>query len=125
MRVLICTIEQGRKVLQKEADKWWSGIASMEVKLGYPASELEKLFWLTGEFNIEMEDQDLKVYKKEEVDIAIVRHGKLYPEKITSYRSGRRRFVTKNDFDYLSREETNGEKVKGDGEVSKMQRKGI
>ena len=117
--ILISTIERGRNVLEKEACQWWSGIASMEVKLGYPASELEKLFWLSSGFNTEIKEEHLKVYKKVVVDIAIIREGKLYPEKITAYKSARRHFVTKEDYDTLSNQRGRNEN-KVEGEVSKM-----
>jgi len=107
MKILISVIQRGREVLEKEANSWWSGIASMEVKLGYPASELEKLFWLDSDFNMETEEENLKSYKPEEVYIAIIRHGKLYPEKIIAYRSARRYFVTKRDYEELVKEEVN------------------
>lgn len=102
MKILISSIERGHSVLEREANSWWSGIASMEQKLGYPAVELEKLFWLASDFNTETEEENLKSYKLEEVCIAIIRHGKLFPEKITAYRSGRRYFVTKRDYEKLA-----------------------
>jgi hypothetical protein len=116
MKILISTIERGHDVLEKEANSWWSGIASMEVKLGYPAAELEKLFWLASDFNTETEESNLKSYKEIEVYIAVIRHGKLYPEKITSYKSGRRYFVTKRDYDILSNRGTD-EEIKSKGKV--------
>ena len=105
MKILISPIERGREVLEKEANNWWSGIASMEVKLGYPAAELEKLFWLASDFNTETEEKNLRSYKPEEVYFAVIRHGKLYPEKIIAYKSGRRYFITKRDYEKLVKED--------------------
>ena len=116
MKILISVIERGYEVLEKEANGWWGGISSMELKLGYPAIELEKLFWTSTGFNIETDESSLKSYKPEEVYIAVIRHGKLYPEKIISYRSGRRYFVTKRDFDILSNRGTD-EEIKSKGKV--------
>ena len=104
MKILISVIERGHEVLEREANSWWSGIASMEQKLGYPAKELEKLFWLASDFNTETEEENLKSYTPEEVYIAVIIHGKLYPKKITAYRSARRYFVTKRDYEKLVEE---------------------
>ena len=108
MKILISAIERGFEVLEREANGWWGGVKSMELKLGYPASELEKLFWLSSDFNTETEESNLKSYKPVEVYIAIVRHGKLFPEKIIAYKSARRYFVTKSDYEKLTKEELNG-----------------
>jgi hypothetical protein len=105
MKILISVIERGHEVLEREANNWWGGMFSMELKLGYPSSELEKLFWLSSNFNTETEEKNLKLYKPEEVDIAVIIHGKLYSKKIIAYRSARRYFVTKRDYEKLVEED--------------------
>ena len=101
MKVLIAVVKQGLEVVEKEANKWWGGISHMESKLGYPTTELEKLFWLNNEFEIEMEEKDLEIYKREEIPIAVICQGLLYPGKISAYKSGNRYFVTKENYEIL------------------------
>jgi len=102
MKRLISVAKQGPDVVEKEANKWWGGIAHMESKLGYPISELEKLYWLDAEFETEMEEKDLEIYKREEIQIATIVQGRLQPKKISAYKSGKRYFVTKNDYANLT-----------------------
>jgi len=60
-----------------------------------------------GKIVIRLEDDGIEVknvetYKREEIQIAIIIQGRLRPKKISAYKSGKRYFVTKNDYTNLT-----------------------
>ncbi len=88
----------GIDALNIEANTWWGGLPKMEQVLGLTRDELQKYFWPVDIFNPNLSQEEVKVYEKEEIEIAAIFHGRVYPEKVLAYKAGKDYLVDEVDY---------------------------